>query len=278
MARTTVVNGDVELSVDVTGEGPAILLLHGWPDAGSLWDAVASDLRAAGHRVIVPDLRGCGRSSKPEATSKYQMAELVLDVLCVLDAVGEEHVTLVGHDWGAGLAWAVAAFVPDRVDHLVALSVGHPTAFRAAGIEQQARSWYTMLFAHEDLGEIFLRRNNYEALRRWTGHPRPDEVIAELERDGQITAHLRWYRANLPIDSFLKDPPRLPPIKAPTLGVWSSGDFALSERQMVDSAKYCESGFAYVRLDGFGHWLPLEAPQEVTKVILNFLRDSGATS
>lgn len=149
--------------------------------------------------------------------------------------------------------------------------MGHPTAFRGAGIEQQARNWYTMLFAHEALGEPFLRKNDYEALRRWTGHPRSSEVISELERDGQMTAQLLWYRANLPLDSFLVDPPVLPPIQASTLGIWSSGDFALTERQMANSADYCANSFTYVRLEGFGHWLPLEAPRELSREILNFL-------
>jgi pimeloyl-ACP methyl ester carboxylesterase len=129
-----------------------------------------------------------------------------------------------------------------------------------------------LLFANDGLGEAFLRKNDYEALRHWTGHPRAEEVIAELERDGQMSAHLRWYRANAPMDSFLVDPPVLAPIAAPTLGIWSSGDFALTEHQMKNSANYCAGGFTYVRFEGFGHWIPLEAPGELTREILSFLR------
>ncbi len=270
--RISILNGNVELSVQVAGEGPTLLLLHGWPDTGALWENVAPRLVEAGYQVVVPDLRGCGLSSKPADTQSYQMSQLVGDVVCILDAVGADRATLIGHDWGAALAWVAAAALPERVERLVVLSVGHPTAFRSAGLEQQARSWYMLLFANDGLGEAFLRKNDYEALRHWTGHPRAEEVIAELERDGQMSAHLRWYRANAPMDSFLVDPPVLAPIAAPTLGIWSSGDFALTEHQMKNSANYCASGFTYVRFEGFGHWIPLEAPGELTREILSFLR------
>ena len=272
MERVLVHNGDVTLSVLVAGEGPTVVLLHGWPDTSALWDDVAVELLAAGYRVVVPDLRGCGQSSKPTETSQYAMRLLVGDVTCILDAVGADRATLVGHDWGANLAWVCAAYLPDRVERLVVLSVGHPTSFRSAGLEQQLKSWYTLLFAHEGLGEAFLRKNEYEAMRVWMGHPRVDEVIAELERDGQMTTHLLWYRANIPPEAFVMEPPVLPPILAPTLGIWSSGDLALGERQMTGSSDYCVNGFDFARFEGLGHWLPLDAPREVSDEILNFLR------
>ncbi|MDE3065699.1 MAG: alpha/beta fold hydrolase, partial [Acidobacteriota bacterium] len=247
-----------------------VLLLHGWPDTARLWDEVGPRLVDAGYRVATPDLRGCGRSSKPAATSDYAMHHLVADVAAVTDALGGP-VALVGHDWGAALAWAVAAYLPERVTHLVALSVGHPTAFRSGGLDQQMRSWYTLLFSYEEVGELFLRYNDYEALRTWARHPRAEEVIAELERDGQISSHLRWYRANLPPDSFLRAAPVLPPITAPTLGVWSTRDFALGERQMSESARFCPNGFTYRVVEGAGHWLPLEVPEEVASEVVTFL-------
>lgn len=272
MSRISAVNGDVEIVADVAGEGPTVVLLHGWPDTAALWDEVGPRLVAQGFRVITPDLRGCGRSSKPATVADYRMHLLVGDVAALLDELGAGPVALVGHDWGAALAWAVAAYLPERVSHLVVLSVGHPTAFRSAGIEQQQRSWYTLLFSYEGLGEAFLRRHDYEAMRRWIGHPRVEPVIAELERDGQMSSHLLWYRANLAPDAFVTDPPVLPAILAPTLGVWSSGDFALTERQMTNSADYCENGFTYRRIEGVGHWTPLDASDEVTEAIVGFLR------
>lgn len=263
-------NDGVNLVVDLYGEGPTILLLHGWPDTSKLWDGVVPELAAAGYRVAVPDLRGCGRSDRPADVSSYQLQHLVSDVAGIVGALGGDPVVLVGHDWGAALAWASAILRPDLASALVAISVGHPTSFRSAGLAQQLRSWYMLLFHFEGLGEAFLRQNDHEAMRRWLNHPRVDEVIAELERDGQMEAHLRWYRANIPPDVFVAEPRALPPVEVPVLGVWSSGDFALTEAQMTNSAGYCARGFTYVRLDGLGHWIPLEAPRELAREIVTF--------
>jgi pimeloyl-ACP methyl ester carboxylesterase len=267
----SVKNGPVSLSVQVGGTGPTIVLLHGWPDTSALWDQVAPALIEHGYRVAVPDLRGCGRSSKPEGTANYAMHLLVSDLNAIIDALGPGKVTLVGHDWGANLAWVTSAYEPTVVERLVAVSVGHPTAFRSAGLAQQIKSWYTLLFAHEGLGEAFLRRNDYEAMRVWLGHPRVEAVIEELERDGQMSAHLEWYRANIPPEAFVARPPVLPPIQVPTLGIWSSGDAGLVERQMSDSGAYCTHGFTYSRLEGFGHWLPIEAPDVLVEQIVTFV-------
>jgi len=264
-------NGDVEIVADVVGDGPTVLLLHGWPDTAAVWDEVGPRLVADGWRVVTPDLRGCGRSSKPTAVDDYRMHLLVGDVNSLIDVVGGP-VAVVGHDWGSALAWAVAAHLPPKVSHLVALSVGHPSAFRSGGIEQQQRSWYTLLFSYEGLGEKFLRRHDYEAMRTWLRHPRVEPVIAELERDGQLSTHLLWYRANLPPDAFVTDPPQVPAITVPTLGIWSSRDFALTERQMTESAGYCDAGFTYRRIEDVGHWTPLDAPDAVAESISQFLR------
>jgi len=266
----TVVSGDVNLQVRLFGEGPTILLLHGWPDTSALWADVVPELVAAGYRVATPDLRGCGRSDKPLDVASYAMHHLVGDVVAIIEALGGEKITLVGHDWGASLAWVVAAYRPDLIERLVVVSVGHPTSFRSAGLEQQMKSWYTLLFFHEGVGVAFLRKNDYEVLRHWAGHPRADDVIEELERDGQMSAHLKWYRANLPPESFVVDPPVVPAIEVPVLGVWSSGDRALSEHQMTNSAPYCAKGFTYVRFHGQGHWLPLEASHELSQEIIRF--------
>jgi pimeloyl-ACP methyl ester carboxylesterase len=265
-----VVNGDVGLHVRVEGDGPTVLMLHGWPDTSALWDEVAPELVSAGYRVALPDLRGCGHSDKPDDVDLYQMHHLVRDVGAIVNALGAEKVNLVGHDWGANLAWATAAFRPELVDRLAALSVGHPTAFLSSGLEQQLKSWYMLLFHFDGLGEKFLRQNDYEALRRWARHPRVEEVITELEREGQMRTHLMWYRANARPDMFLSPPPVLPPIQAPTLGVWSSGDRALGESQMTESARYCAGEFRYLRFESYGHWIPLEAPGELSAALIDF--------
>jgi pimeloyl-ACP methyl ester carboxylesterase len=266
----TAENDGVRLRVHLYGSGPTTLLLHGWPDTSALWDDVVPELVRAGQRVAVPDLRGCGQSDKPTDVARYKTHHLIDDVASIIGVLGDERVTLVGHDWGANLAWAVAAYRPELVERLGVVSVGHPTAFRLAGLEQQVKSWYTLLFYIEGLGEAFLRKNDYEVMRRWLGHPRANDVIRELERDGQMTTHLLWYRANLAPDAFIVDPPTLAPIEMPVLGLWSSGDVALGERQMTDSAAYCTNGFTYVRFEGQGHWLPLEAPRELSHELIEF--------
>jgi pimeloyl-ACP methyl ester carboxylesterase len=270
MESLRVVNGDVGLHLRVEGDGPTVLMLHGWPDTSALWDEVAPLLVSAGYRVAVPDLRGCGESDKPDEVDLYRMHHLVGDVSALVKALDVERVNLVGHDWGANLAWATAAFRPDLVERLAALSVGHPTAFCSSGLDQQLKSWYMLLFHFDGLGEAFLRQKDYAGMRRWVRHPRGEQVIEELERDGQMRTHLMWYRANARPDMFLSPPPVLPPIQAPTLGIWSSGDLALNERQMTESAAYCASEFRYLRLESYGHWIPLEAPRELSDALIDF--------
>ena len=138
--------GGVGIEYEVTGEGRPVVLLHGFPDSGRLWRHQVPALAEAGFKVIVPDLRGYGRSDKPSEVDAYRMDLLVGDVLAVIDAAGVERAHVVGHDWGAGVAWATALMAADRVDHLVAMSVGHPATFLADGFEQHEKSWYMLLF------------------------------------------------------------------------------------------------------------------------------------
>jgi len=264
-------NGDVQLVTFVDGEGPTVVLLHGWPDTSSVWDEVAPALVDGGYRVAVPDLRGCGESSKPEAVDDYSGLHLAGDVAAIIDRLDVDRVTLVGHDWGASLGWVCASFMPERVERLAVLQVGHPTAFFGAGIDQQIRSWYMLLFHHAGIAEAFLRKNDYQAIRSWAHHPRAQQVIDELERDGQMSAHLRWYQANVAPDAFVVDPPVIPMVQAPVMGIWSSGDMALGERQMVTSGEFCANGFRLERLEALGHWLQLDVPDQISSMLLDFL-------
>src|SRR5215469_3660042 len=119
----------VGIEYDVFGDGHPVLLLHGFPDSGLLWRHQVPALAGAGFRVIVPDLRGYGRSGKPEAVEAYSIPLLAGDVMAILADLEITKAHVVGHDWGAGLAWALASLAPDTVDHLVALSVGNPVTF-----------------------------------------------------------------------------------------------------------------------------------------------------
>jgi len=269
MSRVNV-NG-VGIEYQVTGQGRPVVLLHGFPDSGRLWRHQVTALAEAGFQVIVPDLRGYGGSDQPKEVEAYGIPFLAGDVIGILDHLGVEKAHVVGHDWGAALAWAMGSLVGDRVDHVVALSVGHPLSFRAAGTAQREKSWYMLLFQFEGIAEQWLSADNWANLRSWAGHPDTDGVIADLERTGSLTPGLNYYRANVPPETFVGPPLELPALQAPTMGVWGSGDFALTEEQMTGSAAYVAGPWRYERVDGVAHWMQLEAPEKVNELLLDFL-------
>ena len=266
-------NAGVRIHVEVTGpnDGQPVLLLHGFPDSGRLWDRQTSALAEAGYRVIVPDQRGYGRSDKPLDIDSYNLLFLAADVGAVLDALGVGKAHIVGHDWGAAVAWVVASVAPDRVGHLAVLSVGHPLSFGAAGFEQREKSWYMLLFQFEGIAEQWLSADDWANFRAWGRHPDADAVIKDLDSDGSLTSGLNWYRANVHPRALVEPPLQLPPVQAPTLGVWSSADFALTEQQMTGSKDYVAGEWRYERIEGPGHWMQVEAPDEVNRLLLDFL-------
>jgi len=260
----------VGIEYEVTGEGRPVVLLHGFPDSGRLWRHQAPALADAGFQVIVPDLRGYGRSDKPDQVDAYSIPVLAGDVMAILAdlQIGRAHI--VGHDWGAGLAWALASLAPSSVDHLAVLSVGNPVTFLRT-LEQRQKSWYMLLFQFPGVAERWLTEDGWANFRRWAAHPDADQVIAELEADGSLTPGLNWYRANISPESWVGPPLQLPPVQAPTMGLWSTGDPALTEVQMTDSAANMAGPWRYERLDGPGHWMQLEEPSQVNTLLLDFL-------
>jgi len=262
------VNG-VGIEYQVTGRGRPVVLLHGFPDSGRLWRHQVTALAEAGFQVIVPDLRGYGRSDKPSEVEAYSLPLLAGDVMAVLADAGVERAHVVGHDWGAALAWAIASLAPGTVDHLAVLSVGHPSTFRRT-LEQRQKSWYMLLFQFPGVAERWLTENNW-ANMIGAGHPDADQVIADIEANGSLVPGLNWYRANVGPETWVGPPVQLPPVQAPTMGIWSTGDFALTEVQMTDSAENVAGPWRYERLDGPGHWMQLDAPDKVSALLLDFL-------
>jgi pimeloyl-ACP methyl ester carboxylesterase len=262
--------GGVGIEYEVTGQGRPVLLLHGFPDSGRLWRHQVPALAAAGFQVIVPDLRGYGRSDKPEAVEAYATSLLARDVMAVLADLGLTRAHVVAHDWGAGLAWGLAALAPATVDHLVVLSVGHPATFRRTA-RQRELSWYMLLFQFPGIAEQWLTQDDWASFRDWARHPDADQVIADLEATGSLTPALNWYRANMPPQSWVQPPPKLPPVQAPTMGIWGTRDGALTEAQMTDSAENVAGPWRYERVEGAGHWIPLDAPDQVNALLLDFL-------
>jgi pimeloyl-ACP methyl ester carboxylesterase len=254
----------VELAVLDEGEGTPVLLLHGFPDSARLWRHQIPALSDAGFRVVAPDLRGFGDSDKPAEVEAYRVHHSVADMSSLLDALGIEQAHVVGHDWGAAVAWALAMMAPERVDRLVVLSVGHPGVPRT--LAQREKSWYMLLFQFEEAEEILLK-DDAALLREWSaGHPDFDHERFDL------TAGLNWYRANLHPRRELQPRRPLPPVRADTLGIWSTGDNYLIEHGMQASAEHVEGTWRYERVDDAGHWLQLEKPDRVNALLLDFLR------
>ena len=250
---------------------PAVVLLHGFPDSHRLWRHQVAALVDAGYRVIAPDQRGFGATSRPSEPESYSMMSLVGDVLGLLDGLGIERAHVVGHDWGAAVGWVTAAIAPQRVDHLVALSVGHPTSFGSAGFAQREKSWYMLLFQFEEVAERWLTADDFANFRAWAGHPDTEAIIAEMSTPGALTAGLNWYRANIAPSSLVEPPIALPPVEAPTMGIWSTGDRFLVEAQMLGSAAHVAGPWRYERIEAAGHWMQLDAPDALNTLLLDFL-------
>ena len=275
-ARRLALDG-ITLNVVEGGEGPAVLLLHGWPDRALLWQHQIEGLAAQGFQVIAPDLRGFGDSDRPAEVGRYGLRTVLGDLLGLLAALEVDEVRVAGHDWGAMVAWALAAFAPERVTRLAAFSVGHPQAFASAGFAQKQLSWYMLWFQFPGVAEAVLPAEDWQWFRDWAhdGTPRgadalADRQVADLERPGALVASLNWYRANMPPEIFAaaEGPLEMPAIRCPVLGVWSDRDPALTERQMTDSPRFVTGPWRYERLSRVGHWIPAHAPERTTALLL----------
>ena len=266
--RCITVDG-VALNVIDEGRGPAVLLVHGFPDDHRVWRKQIPALVAAGFRVIAPDMRGCGESDAPGRIAAYRIERLRDDLAAVLDALGLDQVALIGHDWGAVIGWHFAMYHPARVSRYAALSVGHPQMYATAGLGQKLKGWYVLMFQLRGFAEWLLSAHHWRVFRMLTQQPdEADHWIGRLQRPGRLSAALNYYRANLGIIL----PRRHPPVTQPVLGIWSSGDRFLSESQMRNSGRLVPQGWRYERVDGAGHWLQLQAPERINRLLLGFLK------
>jgi pimeloyl-ACP methyl ester carboxylesterase len=259
---------------------PAAILLHGFPDSSAVWDRLTPLLCAAGFRIIAPDLRGFGDTDMPPRLADYEIAGgAAVDVVAILETLKIARAHLVGHDFGAPVAWGLAAQQPARFLSLTALSVGHPRAYLAAGAEQKRRSLYIVAHQMRGLCEWLYRRNDWALLRRhWDAGPDIDETIRQLSRPGRLTAGLNWYRANIPLRRMLFGGAALGEevVRVPTLGVWPSAEKYLVEEQMRASAQWVDASWTYERLDGAGHWLQVDAPDRLAALLVRHWRAAAA--
>ena len=249
------------------GRGPAVLLLHGFPDDRLLWRYQVEPLAKAGFRVVAPDLRGFGDAPRPQDPKDYGLAIVSEDVLGILDALNIRQVQLVAHDWGAAVGWRLAAEHPDRVTRYAALSVGAPGG--PMPIEQREKSWYMAFFRQTGTAEAQLMDNNWQLFREWTRNVKEtDRWIANLSRPGALTAALNWYRAANAPPAAGAAPPQ---VTMPVLGIWSDGDAYLTEIRMKTSGERIKGPFKYERISNASHWLMLDQPDALNKLLLSFL-------
>jgi len=251
-----------------SGEGRPVLLLHGFPDTQAIWRHQIPALAGAGMRVIAPDLRGYGRTDAPSDPGAYSINFLADDVLRLMDVLGIEKASLVGHDWGGLIGWHLAMHAPDRIERYAALSTGHPAAIAQSGLSQYLRLWYVLVFKTPGLAERLLRANDWYVLRQMIKDREQQEIWRiPLEPEGRLTAALNYYRANFKANAAR----HWKPVEIPVMGVWSERDPALGEKQMADSAKHCRAGFRYERLERAGHWMQLSAAQRLNALLRDFL-------
>ncbi len=258
------------------GAGRPVLLLHGFPDSRFLWRQQIPALVDAGYRVIAPDLRGFGEAPRPVDVRAYRRPLLVADVLNLLDRLGLDRVTLVGHDWGASLSWSVAGSYPERIDRLVVLSVGAPTSPGWETIAQREKSWYFDFFCKTGYAEAQITRQDWRLFREWSrGQGDQERYLTDLARPGALTAGLNWYRGAfmppLPGEGPLPELPAWVQVQCPTMGMWSEGDPFLLEAQMAMSGPMVDAPWRYERLGNAGHWLMLDQPVRLNTLLLDFL-------
>jgi pimeloyl-ACP methyl ester carboxylesterase len=258
---------------DVRDAGPAdgepVVLLHGFPQDSTAFARVTPLLNATGLRTLVPDQRGYCASARPRGRRAYRLREAVDDVLALLYDAGLRSAHVVGHDWGGGVAWALAAWHPERVRTLTALSTPHPAAMQRAvfSSDQGLRSYYMGLFQVPMLPERVLLAGEGAALRRALlrgGLPAEavDHYVRRMREPGALTAALNWYRA-LPLS--LRQP--VGTVRVPTLHVWSTGDAFLGRTATEASAAHVDAPYRLEVLDDVPHWIPELAPERVAELL-----------
>ena len=270
----TLAVNDLEFPVTVYGEGPDVVFLHGFPDSREVWRYQVQAVADAGYRVIVPDQRGFGGASRPEGVEHYKIQALAADIIGIMDRLEVDKASLVGHDFGAGLAWFLTAHIPERFNRLVVMSVGSSGNPGWDTVEQREASWYFDFFNKTGIAETALTANDWDFFRRLTRNSGDqDHFTRDLSRPGALTAALNWYRANTRGWGGLHSGLNYPLIDMPVMGIWSSADPFLMEAQMQNSSINVAGPWRYERVEDAGHWFMLEKPAVVNGLLLDFFGD-----
>ena len=262
-------------------DGPPVLFLHGFPEFWWSWRHQLEACAAEGYRAVAMDLRGFGDSDKPDDVGAYALANSFGDVTAVVTSLGGR-VALVAHDWGGALGWAFTALSPDSVERLVVMNLPHPNTYSGVAhqLPQLQASWYMFFFQFEGVAEEVLSRNGYELLKEWfydtASVKLSDDDLARyvevFSRPGALTAGLNWYRANVPPASYLSERRlELPAIRCPSMLLWGLDDAYLTFDLGRRSGEHVEGPFVLHALADTGHWIQQERPDEVNRLLLDFL-------
>ena len=264
--------------------GVPVILLHGFPEFWYGWRNQIPALVEEGCRVIVPDQRGYNLSDKPKGAKNYDVSTLVDDIIGLIDALGYEKVNLVGHDWGAVVAWTLAIKYPERLHKLSIMNVPHPTVMRrflTRDLEQIRRSWYVFFFQLPWFPERFMSTENWRGAvgaLRGSGkiHSFTNDDIEKYKeawsQPGAITSMINWYRAAIRHTPKL---PKEPRVKVQTLMMWGMKDFALSHRMARPSMDYVDEG-NLIFFPEATHWVQHDAAEEVNHYLIDFIFDKAS--
>jgi len=258
------------------GDGRPVLLLHGFPQSAGEWRAQLRTLSDAGYRAVAPDQRGYSPGARPDGLEAYSIDHLAGDILAICDELGAPEVDVVGHDWGAIVAWVVAARHPRRTRTLTVVSVPHPEAFAdayasSASNQRQMSSYIDVFRAPGDAGERMLAGEDGDGLRRMfksqglTAEAAAEHAAVHAE-PGVLTASLNWYRATHP--TMMRG---IPKVTVPTLLVWGSLDPAISCEAVEGCSQYVEGPFRFEALEGVGHWIPEMEAERLNRLLLEHL-------
>jgi pimeloyl-ACP methyl ester carboxylesterase len=271
----------LQLHVARAGDGPPVILLHGFPENWTSWRHQIAPLVAAGYSVMAPDLRGYGGSDRPSGRKAYHLRHLVADVAALVRASGYPRAHVAGHDWGGIIAWTFAGVHPELIDKLVVLNAPHLDIYleKVRRPPQMFRSWYVLLFRLPWIAEWWLWRQDYWAVRylfRYLPARRGafsevmiDGYVKALAAPGALTAALNYYRALFLRDAIVMG--RRARVSAETLVIWGVRDPALGLELLQGLQRVAPRACSY-RIPDAGHWVQNEAPEEVNGAILDFLR------
>ena len=274
ISTTQVAVGGFTFDVRMAGpdDGEVVILLHGFPQTSFEWRHQLRALGEAGFRAVAPDQRGYSSGARPPDVDDYALPLLVQDVIGLADAIGAERFHIVGHDWGAAVAWAVAVAARDRVITANPVSVPHPDAFAAVLNDptscQVAASAYFDLFVQPNSEDAFLA--NDHALLRGVYAGIDDEAVAEYVRvlgsKAALGAGLNWYRANIGDRNLQR--PATGAVTVPTMFTWSDGDTALCIDGAVLTEQYVSGPYRFEVLEGVTHWIPDLAPDAMSSLLV----------